>query len=110
MTSLPLLIDTMSDWDDNDLDYIIAYRRGENVYPTIYDGYNNIVTTFPKDGYLVFGDLTGYGKNQVIIYDQTTAYVYASKYIDLSEKNRRTKSQSKRLYSVSLYPGGEYRG
>ncbi len=102
------IIDTINNWDDNDLDYIIAYRRGDNVYPTIYDGYKNVVTTFPKDGYLVFGDLIGSGKDQVIIYDQTTAYVYGSEYIDLSVKSGRTQLQSKRLYSVTLYPGGEY--
>ncbi|SFM43229.1 hypothetical protein SAMN04487943_11812 [Gracilibacillus orientalis] len=102
------IIDTINNWDDHDLDYIIAYRRGDNVYPTIYDGYKNVVTTFPKDGYLVFGDLTGNEKNQVIIYDQTTAYVYGSEYIDLSVKSGRTQLQSKRSYSVTLYPGGEY--
>ncbi|WP_163581833.1 hypothetical protein [Gracilibacillus saliphilus] len=102
------IIDTIHNWDDNDLDYILAYRRGDNVYPTIYDGYKNVVTTFPKDGYLVYGDLVGSGKSQVIIYDQTTAYVYASEYVDLSIKKWRTQQQSKRLYSVTLYPGGEY--
>lgn len=69
------IIETIHHWDDNDLDYILSYRRGGNVYPTIYDGYGNIVTTFPQDGYLVFGDLVGSGKDQVMVYNQTTVYI-----------------------------------
>lgn len=102
------IIETIKNWDDHDLDYILAYRRGGNVNPTIYDGYGNTVTTFPEDGYLVFGDLTDCGKDQVVIYDQTTAYIYASEPLDLSVKSGQTLSQNKRLYSMTLYPGGEY--
>ncbi|MDX8047435.1 hypothetical protein SH601_15820 [Gracilibacillus sp. S3-1-1] len=103
------VIDTLSNWGNNELDYILAYRRGGNVYPTIYDGYNNVVTTFPQDGYVVFGDLVGTGENQIIVYDQSSAYVYASEQVDLSvPSSGRTAPQSKRAYSVTLYPGGEY--
>ncbi|KAB8139309.1 hypothetical protein F9U64_00510 [Gracilibacillus oryzae] len=102
------IIDTIDSWDDSDLDYIIAYRRGGDVLPTIYDGYQQIVATFPVDGYVVYDDLVGSGKKQVIVYNQTTAYVYGNEPIDLSVKSDRTLPQSKRSYAVTLYPGGEY--
>ncbi|SER42629.1 Outer membrane protein assembly factor BamB, contains PQQ-like beta-propeller repeat [Gracilibacillus ureilyticus] len=102
------IIDTISDWDDSGLDYILAYRRGGNVLPTIYDGYQQVVATFPVDGYVSFDDLVGSGRKQVIVYDQTTAYIYANEFIDLSQNKLTALPQDKRSYSVTLYPGGEY--
>ncbi|MFC4403465.1 hypothetical protein [Gracilibacillus xinjiangensis] len=102
------IIDTINNWDNNDLDYIIAYRRGGNIFPSIYDGYQNVITTFPVDGYVAFGDLIGSNQNQVIVYDQQNAYLYASSNIDITVKSGITQIQCKRLYSNTLYPGGEY--
>lgn len=102
------IIETIENWDEVGLDYILAYRRGGNVLPTIYDGYQNVITTFPIDGYLVYGDLIGSNRSQVIVYDQQAAYIYGSSKLDLRKKNGKTQTQSKRLYSQTLYPGGEY--
>ncbi|WP_231735423.1 hypothetical protein [Gracilibacillus massiliensis] len=102
------IIDTLSNWDEHHLDYILAFRRGGGVYPTIYDGDQNVITTFPVDGYVSFGDLTGSGRDQVIIYDQETAYIYANEPMDLAPINNSPLKQNKRAYSVTLYPGGEY--
>ncbi|MBO0993417.1 hypothetical protein [Bacillus sp. SD088] len=102
------IIETMRNWDDHLLDYILAYRRGGGVNPTLYDGYMNPVLQFPEDGYVVHADLFGSGYENIIIYNDQNAYMYASKPISLFQGKRGGRSQEKRLYSVTLYPGGEY--
>jgi hypothetical protein len=101
------IIETLQRWDDSGLDYILAYRRGGGVNPTIYDGHMNVVTSFPVDGYVVYADLLGSGRTQVIIYDNETAYVFANERIAMSASTPGLPlPQSKRLYSSTLYPGG----
>jgi len=104
------IIDTLRHWDDNPLDYILAFRRGGGVEPILYDGYMNAVVTFPVDGYVTHADLLGSGKEQVVVYDGSTAYIFGNQVCDLALRLERTPLiQSKRLYSSTLYPGGEYR-
>ena len=102
------IIETMRKWDDNELDYILAYRRGGGINPTLYDGYMNPVVQFPVDGYVVYADLLGRGLDNVVIYDDEKAYIFASEQYSLSDFNRKKRPQEKRLYAVTLYPGGEY--
>jgi len=103
------IIETIRNWDEGKLDYILAYRRGGGVMPTIYDGHLNPVAEFPMDGYVVHADLIGSGLEQVIIYNDAEARVYGSKPLDLSRSaSGRPLPQPKRLYSSTLYPGGEY--
>lgn len=102
------IIETLRKWDASDKDYILAYRRGGGVLPTIYDGHLNEIITFPVDGYVVHADLTGSGLTQVIVYKENELFIYSSEYIDLNHYANITK-QDKRLYAVTLYPGGEYR-
>ena len=63
------IIETLRNWDNSERDYILAYRRGGGINPTIYDGYLNEIATFPVDGYAVHADLTGSGLTQVILYN-----------------------------------------
>jgi hypothetical protein len=103
------IIETLRHWDDGGLDYILAYRRGGGVFPTLYDGWMNPVIIFPVDGYAVHGDLLGEGNEQVIIYDNETAHIFSNDNINISAKpSGRKLPQTKRLYSSTLYPGGEY--
>jgi hypothetical protein len=89
-------------------DYILAYRRGEAVLPALYDGYMNIVAEFAEQGYAVHGDLLGSGTEQVIIYTDELAAVYAGEPLPLQAVHPgRPQPQPKRLYSSTLYPGGE---
>ncbi|MBD0380841.1 hypothetical protein [Paenibacillus sedimenti] len=101
------IIETLSGWDDSGLDYILAYRRGGGVNPTLYDGHMQSVTTFPFEGYVVHGDLLGVDSEQVIIYDNETACIFASQHQDLTVTTGTPLPQVKRLYSSTLYPGGE---
>jgi hypothetical protein len=103
------IIETIRNWDEGELDYILAYRRGGGVMPTIYDGHQNVVAEFPVDGYVVHADLLGSGLEQVIIYNDAEAQIFGVKPLDLSRSALgRTLPQPKRLYSSTLYPGGEY--
>lgn len=89
-------------------DYILAYRRGEAVLPALYDGYMNIVAEFSEQGYAVHGDLLGSGTEQVIIYTDELAAVYAGEAFPLQAVHPGQQlPQPKRLYSSTLYPGGE---
>src|SRR5699024_4146816 len=100
-------IETIRNWDDGKTDYILAYRRGGGITPTLYDGHMQTVVTFPVDGYVVHADLVGNGLDSVIIYDETQASIFASKPFSLISTSSKPIQQPKRLYSVTLYPGGE---
>ncbi|WEG13704.1 hypothetical protein PU629_04880 [Pullulanibacillus sp. KACC 23026] len=103
------IIETIRHWDSNDLDYILAYRRGDGVLPGLYDGFLNPIVTFPVDGYVGHADLLGRGEEQVIIYNHETAWIFSRKDGDLSKPSSKgVLPQSKRLYNSTLYPGCEY--
>jgi hypothetical protein len=102
------IIETIHNWDEDGLDYILAYRRGGGVPPTLYDGHMNPVVRFPVDGYVTHADLFGSGTEQVIIYTDDRASIYSNKKMDRSlARADQPLVQSKRLYSSTLYPGGE---
>ncbi|MEK3889493.1 rhamnogalacturonan lyase family protein [Bacillus sp. FSL K6-3431] len=101
------IIETIRHWDDKPLDYVLAYRRGGGINPTLYDGYLNPVVTFPVDGYVIHADLFGEGKEQVIIYNNQRASIFSNEARDLHSKGK-VKPQPKHLYSSTLYPGGQY--
>ncbi|GGF95272.1 FG-GAP-like repeat-containing protein [Paenibacillus abyssi] len=104
------IIETVRSWDEGPLDYILAYRRGGGVNPTLYDGHMNAVVTFPVDGYAAHADLTGEGREQVLIYNQQTVSIFGSRESGLKTlRPGITLQQPKRLYSSTLYPGGEYK-
>ncbi|WP_309120651.1 hypothetical protein [Paenibacillus sp.] len=104
------IVETLRHWDDGSLDYILAYRRGGGVFPTLYDGHMNAVATFPVDGYAAHADLTGAGREQVLIYDAASVSIFGSRASDLTPARPGVPlPQPKRLYSSTLYPGGEYR-
>ena len=101
------IIEPVRDWDDSGLDYILAYRRGGGVLPSLVDGQMQSVAVFEKEGYAVHADLCQTGKEQIIIYDANEAVLYSSSKIELTSWTSKAEPQSKRLYSSTLYPGGE---
>ncbi|NIK75268.1 outer membrane protein assembly factor BamB [Paenibacillus castaneae] len=102
------IIETLRNWEQAGPDYILAYRRGGGVFPALYDGYMNKVVQFPAEGYAVHADLLGSGTEQVIIYNDLKAFLYSSRSFSLSDQpSGQQLSQPKRLYSSTLYPGGE---
>jgi outer membrane protein assembly factor BamB len=102
------IIETLQQWDDSGLDYILAYRRGGGLLPALYDGHMNRAVSFPVDGYVAHADLFGEGREQVLIYDQEFAYIYGPQFRELTAPSAgKPLPQPKRLYSSTLYPGGE---
>lgn len=102
------IIEPMRDWDDADLDYVLAWRRGDDTNPALYDGHLDPVVTFPVDGYLAHGDLFGQGREQVVILDDETAHVFGHEERSLEpESDDGPLPQPKRLANSTLYPGGE---
>lgn len=102
------IIEMIRNWEREGPDYILAYRRGGGVYPALYDGHMNRVLQFPSHGYAVHADLLGKGNEQVVIYNDDRASIYSSQAADLTESPcGRALPQPKRLYSSTLYPGGE---
>ena len=53
------IVDALYNWNGEGQDYILAYRRGGGVMPTLYNGQMESVITFPNDGYVLHGDLFG---------------------------------------------------
>lgn len=125
------IAETLSGWFPGAPDYILAYRRGGGVYPALYDGEQRIVAQLDYEGYAVHGDLLGRGTEQVIIYDDERAVLFASEPLEISgawfaaasgdfgpsaggslspeqaSLPLRRLPQPKRLYNSTLYPGGE---
>lgn len=100
------IVDALYNWNGEGRDYILAYRRGGGVMPALYNGEMEMVVTFPKEGYVLHGDLFGRGKEEVIIYNTETAWIYSGTPYDLQQKPRgEAIPQNWRLHSATLYPG-----
>jgi len=103
------IIDTLHNWNGEAQDYILAYRRGGGVMPGLYNRLGEKVISFPRDGYVLHGDLFGRGKEEVLIYSKEKVWIFSGTWYDLSQKSSGIAlKQPKRLYSSTLYPGGEY--
>ncbi len=103
------IVNTIRNWNKEGKDYILAYRRGGGINPTLYNGYMEEVVTFPVDGYVLTGDLFGRGIEDVIIYDTYNAHIFSGTEYNLEEQASGIPiPQKKQLYASTLYPGGEY--
>lgn len=110
------IVETLRNWGGDGKDYILAYRRGGGVNPTLYDGMGNEAVTFSQDGYVLHADLFGRGIEDVIVYTAERAWVYSKCPADLTQASsdcptgqpKHPIRQPKRLYCSTLYPGGEY--
>jgi len=105
------IIDTVRSWEDSGPeapDYILAFRRGGGVFPSLYDGHMEVVAQFPLNGYAVHADLCGSGTEQVIVYTDDTVAIYSSRPLDVGTgRFHGPLPQPKRLSNSTLYPGGE---
>jgi len=102
------IVEPMSGWDAADRDLILAYRRGGDTNPTLYDGHLNPVVTFPADGDVTHADLAGTGREQVLIRADQTVHVFGETDATLApDPDTDPRPQPKRLATATLYPGGE---
>jgi hypothetical protein len=101
--------ENMNNWDGLGNDFIFSYRREEGVL--LYDGNLRTVATFPYTGpspenFAQHADLCGDAKEEVIVYDETTAWIYANGGCNLdAAPSRPSLPQQYHLYNWSIYTG-----
>jgi hypothetical protein len=106
------IIETIQGWDGSSLDYILAYRRGGVIEPTIYDGHFNPVAVFPvgadEETYVEHASIFGDGRVELIFYNNREINIFSSVERDLDKiGNGKRLPQPKRLYMHTTYPGAE---
>lgn len=100
------IVNTYRNWAGEGRDYILAYRRGGGVMPTLYNGEMEPVVTFPEDGYVLSGDLFGRDCEDAVIYAGKMAWIYSGRFYDMSQKpSGKQIPQTGALYRSTLYPG-----
>ena len=109
--------ENMNNWDGKGSDFIFSYRRdgksdgsgGTGTY--IYDGYDKTVASFPYSGssvqsFAAHADLCGDGKEEVIMYDETTVWIYANGGCNLDDPpSKPGLPQQFHLHNWSIYTG-----
>ena len=101
--------ENLNNWDGLGSDFILSYRREEGVL--LYDGNLRTVATFPYTGpspenFAQHADVCGDAKEEVIVYDETTAWIYANGGCDLNAPpSRPSLPQQYHLYNWCIYTG-----
>jgi hypothetical protein len=102
--------ENLNNWDGTGRDLIFSYRRGSGGV-SLYDGYNKQVANFAYPGseeqnFATHADLCGDSKEEVIVYDQQTLWIYANDGCDLDAPPAKPSlPQQFHLYNWSIYSG-----
>lgn len=102
--------ENLNNWDGRGGDFIFSYRRGSGG-AFLYDGLQNTVAAFPYTGgqaqnFAEHADLCGDAREEVIVYDENTAWIYANGGCDLNAPPRQpSQPQRYHLYNWSIYTG-----
>lgn len=103
------IVNTFRNWNGEGKDYILAYRRGGGVNPTLYDGDMNVVLTFPEDGYVLSADLFGRGIEDAVIYAKGTVWIYSGQAYDVNTPvSGKALPHPRKMSRSTLYPGCVY--
>lgn len=103
------IVNTYRNWNGEGKDYILAYRRGGGVNPTLYNHLMEEVVTFPTDGYVGHADLFGRNCEDMIIYAEGVCHIYSGKEYDLNQApSGKQLYQNAFLTRSTLYPGCVY--
>jgi len=96
-------------WDGKHTAMVLAHKRGRAIMPKLYDGKGKVISTFPTEGNAMISDLTGEGREQIVMFDQAKAHVYANGPCNLSKSPSAGKPvpQPKALYNFTRYGSGE---
>lgn len=108
------IISRMSNWDQQERELILAYRRGADRKPELRDGYGNTVAQFPFPDLSLPNraqraqhvDITGDPRSEVLIWNARWIYIYgnAEEYVgDYEEPDRSIPNP--RLYNYTHYIG-----
>jgi hypothetical protein len=111
--------ENMNNWDGKGSDFIFSYRRdaksgnaangGTGTY--VYDGNGKTVASFPYTGpsaqtFAQHADICGDGKEEVIMYDEATLWIYANGGCNLDDPPAKpSQPQQFHLYNWSIYSG-----
>jgi FG-GAP-like repeat len=102
--------ENLNNWDGSGGDFIFSYRRGTGgAY--LYDGYQKTVATFTYPGtqaqnFTQHANLCGDDREEVILYDENTAWIYANGGCDLdAPSSKPSLPQQYHLYNWSIYTG-----
>ena len=101
----------ITNWDGNGRDQILSYRR-TFTSPTIYTKNGEAIATFTHPGenidFVMHADLGGDDREEVIVYNETTAWIFSNGECDLSAPPRQPSlPQNRRLYNWTIYSGWE---
>lgn len=102
--------ENINNWDGSGSDSIFSYRRG-GAGAFIYDGYGKTIAEFPYPGsrrlnLATHADLCGDGREEVIVYDDDKAWIYANGGCDLdAPPSAPSVPQRYHLYNWSIYAG-----
>jgi hypothetical protein len=102
--------ENMNNWKGDGTDLILSYHRGGQTPATLYDGYQKVVAQFPHTGNLVdnvqHADLCGDGKEEVIVYNESGAWLFANGGCNLDDPPVHPSiPQQYHLYNFSEYSG-----
>ena len=102
------IIHTINNYMGDNQDYILAFRRGGGIMPTLYNHKLEPVVSFPKDGYVLFADVFGENKEDVIIYSNGELAIFGSRMSDIDkEPSGKPLNQPKRLSHQTVYFGAQ---
>lgn len=102
------IIHTINNYDGTNQDYILAFRRGGGIMPSLYNHKLEKITSFPKDGYVLFADVFDEGKEDVIIYSNGELCIFGSRMSDINkEPSGVPLKQPKRLSHQTVYFGAQ---
>lgn len=95
-------------WDGSGTNHLMIWRGPEK--PALFNGSVEKEASF-NEGYMMAGDMNGDGRDEIITFTESKAYVYSYSRIDLSkaaEGCMAPRPQQKRHYLFTRYWGGEY--
>lgn len=102
--------ENLNNWDGTGSDLVLSYRRGGGG-AFLYDGNGKTVAELPYPGsarvnYAAHADLCGDSREEVIVYDDDKAWIYANGGCNLDGPPRAPSApQRYHLYNWSIYTG-----
>jgi hypothetical protein len=95
-------------WDGAGTDHLMIWRGPDK--PALYNGFVEKMVSF-NEGYMMAGDVNGDGRDEIIIFTESSAYIYSYSSVDLTKASAgcpAPRPQEKRHYLFTRYWGGEY--
>ncbi len=95
-------------WDGHGSDHLMIWRGPEG--PALFNGSVEKEASF-NEGYMMAGDMNGDGRDEIITFTESKAFIYSKENCDLTKAAEgcpAPRPQQKRHYCFTRYWGGEY--